>query len=76
MERENPIDFTYYRQRAINCSDYRKIEEDYMDGHVLKELNEIIVEFLNKHKRGYYIRKIKYNPGNLGILLLSRRLFP
>ena len=73
MERENTIDFTYYRQRAINCSDYRKIEEEYMDGYVLKELDKIIAEFLKKHKRDYYIGEIFCNPRNLR--KPSRRLF-
>ena len=75
MDRENPMDFEYYMQRAKDCSDYREIEEDYMDGHVLEELKELIVDFLNKHRRGYYVRGTSYNPGSLRILLLSRRLF-
>ena len=74
MNRENPMDFAYYSKRAENRSDYREIEEDYMDGHVIKELKELIVDFLDKHGRSYYVKKITYYPDSL-VILLRRRLF-
>ena len=46
-------------RRKYEMRDYIRIEERYMDGDVINELNKIIAEFLNKNKRSYYRVYIK-----------------